>query len=350
MSHQRIASRRFLIFIGVPTLVSIFNFCVSQKWISNNNLSLEIMPQRPTPFSVAKRFIKDPCSETTVIITSSFVPISPSLRIINQTIESLKHLHGLCPTSPVIITVDGLNPEILKRGKRIKKRRMEKYIKALRNTYTEDYHTILVNDRSLMITGNVKSAMDIVQTEFVYVLQHDLPFIRDINHTAIIKTMREYPHDLRLVRFNRRPNMGLIERMTNNTCYNRAPQWVMWMGSISSRLGSGVTTTTWLASRTTKKCSECSTKDTESFHLQWNISCVELGKRIARIGDLFTMDPTGILQQSLTSMGNERNERNDNTRYRQLEWTEHCLLKPCIWKKSVLRILDRVIAESSTLS
>jgi hypothetical protein len=42
--------------------------------------------------------------------------------------------------------------------------------------------------------------------EFVYVLQHDTPRFQDINNTAILKTMDEYPDVLRIVRFNLESN------------------------------------------------------------------------------------------------------------------------------------------------
>jgi hypothetical protein len=48
----------------------------------------------------------DCTNNTTIIITSNFIPISPSLAMINKTIQSLHHLQGMCPTSPLIITVD----------------------------------------------------------------------------------------------------------------------------------------------------------------------------------------------------------------------------------------------------
>jgi hypothetical protein len=158
------------------------------------------------------------CNDTTVIITSNFIPISPSLVMINKTIDSLKHLQGLCPTSPLIITVDGMSSG-LRRKHNNTDERLAQYIQALKETYNQDHHTILASNRSIDLTNNVQNAMKQVKTEFVYVLQHDMPFVQDINHAAILKTMDEYPNVLRLVRFNDKTNKRRnVEGAT--TCYN----------------------------------------------------------------------------------------------------------------------------------
>jgi hypothetical protein len=160
------------------------------------------------------------CNNTTVIITSNFIPISPSLAMINKTIQSLHHLQGLCPTSPLIITVDGISIG-LRRKHNNTDERLAQYVQALKETYNQDRYTILASNRSIDLTNNVQNAMKHVETEFVYVLQHDMPFVQDINHAAILKTMDEYPDVLRLVRFNLKSNVRRNVE-TANTCYNEA--------------------------------------------------------------------------------------------------------------------------------
>jgi hypothetical protein len=41
-------------------------------------------------------------------------------------------------------------------------------------------------------------------------MQHDFPFINEIDHSAVIKSMIEYPEILRIVRFNKRKNIPHI--------------------------------------------------------------------------------------------------------------------------------------------
>jgi hypothetical protein len=70
------------------------------------------------------------CNDTTVIITSNFIPISASLAMINRTIESLTHLRGLCPTSPLTITVDGINPSLRRKHNNTTDERLAQYVQA----------------------------------------------------------------------------------------------------------------------------------------------------------------------------------------------------------------------------
>ena len=43
------------------------------------------------------------------------------------------------------------------------------------------------------------------ETKYMYVLQHDLPFVKEINHTAIQMTANSYP-DIRIIRFQHKFN------------------------------------------------------------------------------------------------------------------------------------------------
>jgi hypothetical protein len=157
------------------------------------------------------------CNDTTVIISSNFIPISPSLAMINKTIQSLHHLQNLCPTSPLIITVDGMNAK-LRSKHHFPDRRLAQYVQALKEAYNQDHHTILASNRTIGLTNCVQNAIKQVKTEFVYIIQHDMPFVQDINHAAILKTMDEYPDVLRLVRFNLLHNEK--RSIEDGTCYN----------------------------------------------------------------------------------------------------------------------------------
>jgi hypothetical protein len=139
--------------------------------------------------------------------------------MINNVIQSLSHLRGLCPTSSLIITVDGMSKKLRSQHNNSDER-LSQYVQALKTTYNQGHHTILASERSIDLTNNVQNAIKLVQTEFVYVIQHDMPFVQDINHTALLKTMHEYPDVPRLVRFNIRSNIR--DRIEKGTCYNEA--------------------------------------------------------------------------------------------------------------------------------
>jgi hypothetical protein len=166
-----------------------------QKEMTESIMALERMKQFDDANITAKETVPKKVVEaltctdnTTVIITSNFIPISPSLAMMKRTIQSLHHLRGLCPTSPLIITVDGVDPRLRSKHNNTDERHAQ-YIQALKDTYNQDHHTIVASNRSVYLTQCVRNAINQVKTEFVYVIQHDMPFVQDINHAAILKTM-----------------------------------------------------------------------------------------------------------------------------------------------------------------
>ena len=133
--------------------------------------------------------------------------------MLNETLSSFYLLAGLSPNTQIYITVD----QIATAGKRApkgeeraeKKELLEKYIHALYQAYEHEPNIhIIVNAVNLHIGGSFGKAISLLdpRTQFVYQVQQDFMFITEINHTAIVKTMREYPETLRLVRFNKRKN------------------------------------------------------------------------------------------------------------------------------------------------
>jgi hypothetical protein len=141
--------------------------------------------------------------DTTIIITSSLIPSHPSLDMIDETIKSLSYLQGLSERARIIITVDGVYKQ--DRGPDSPKNRiLAQYIEALRNKYDKYHITILCEKTKVMLVGNVRKAMESVNTEFVYLIQHDMPFIAPVDHTALIRTFQGYPESVRLVRFSPR--------------------------------------------------------------------------------------------------------------------------------------------------
>jgi hypothetical protein len=157
--------------------------------------------------------------DTTIIITSSLIPTHPSLDIIDRTLESLKYLTGLSEDTQIIVAVDGMY-EHDRRRYPSKARRLSLYVDALKQKYTGESASYLRNNNTsngpkqlrnirvlsqskrLNLNGNVKRALNRVHTEFMYVIQHDIPFIHEVNHTALLRTLRDFPETIRLVRFS----------------------------------------------------------------------------------------------------------------------------------------------------
>mmetsp|Transcript_6142 Transcript_6142/g.9679 ORF Transcript_6142/g.9679 Transcript_6142/m.9679 type:complete len:288 (-) Transcript_6142:39-902(-) len=146
--------------------------------------------------------------DTSVIITSNLIPTHPSVAMINETIHSLHHhMKGLPQNVPIFLSVDGLHKN--DSGNQTSRDRLEEYIHRLKNT-PFPFHNITVVPASshLHIARTVKQAMDLVQTKFVYVVQHDLPFVRDVYHLELIHAMNDHPNTLRNVLFKLEGALG----------------------------------------------------------------------------------------------------------------------------------------------
>jgi hypothetical protein len=209
---MRSSRRAKMAAIAVLIMLAIFNLLQS-RWYHPKKAASTSMWSVKEEVSSASDTTGDR-HETTIIITSSLIPSHPSLELINQTIASLCHIQGLPPQTPVIITVDGIlqhdtndrNPSTITSHKSII---LEQYIQSLRDTYNEYSHiTVLAQKTQMYLVGNVRQAIQQVQTEFVYMVQHDMPFIAPIHHSALVQTMIEFPDEVRMVRFSPRKTLA----------------------------------------------------------------------------------------------------------------------------------------------
>jgi len=122
--------------------------------------------------------------------------------MINDTIISVRtHLLGLHPDTPFIIAIDGLKSSATDDDRR----RYDEMVDNLHTTYTSAL--VLTKNASEGLTKNIQKSIGYVQTKYLYLVQHDLIFALDINHTAMVKTFEEYPGLMNVVRFNLRKNM-----------------------------------------------------------------------------------------------------------------------------------------------
>lgn len=145
-----------------------------------------------------------PPPDTSIIILSNLIPTHPSIDIINQTYNSLfEMLVGLPLNTPIYISVDGLptdkqTPENIER--------LHDYVKNLRWRFLKNNPhdvTILNNYQHGHISNSIRAALELISTPFVYVIQHDLYFVKPVNHTGLIHAMQKYPEKLQIVRFGK---------------------------------------------------------------------------------------------------------------------------------------------------
>lgn len=137
--------------------------------------------------------------DLTVILTSSPTPSNPDIDMITDVISSLyKFAIGENSDCKIIIACDGTIDE---------NKKYSIFIKKIKAYYANNPNiTIVVNQTKGHLTGNIRNVINLVKTKFLLVIQHDLPFVRDVNIQGVLDDMIINPK-LKHVRFNRRKNI-----------------------------------------------------------------------------------------------------------------------------------------------
>lgn len=159
----------------------------------------------------------------TVIISASYIPSHPGISVIKETIESLDKLGR--EDLEVIISHDYSDHKDYK----LYLQNLETFISNVKYRVKS-----IVSDSHVHLTGVIRNAIKEVLTDYVLIVQHDLPFIRDFKVDKIISDMEENPK-IKHVRFNKRKNIKLIFDSINdlfghevdckNYTYTRTPAW-----------------------------------------------------------------------------------------------------------------------------
>lgn len=136
----------------------------------------------------------------TVVIAASPVPSHPSTALVSETLESLKNC-GIDPLTRVIIAHDAMPPFRRDNDDRLA---YEKYLAQLRIQLAGRPNIqVLCRSRWGHLNGNLRSAMQLVDTPFVLVVQHDFPFVRTIDIAALLSAM-EQRSGIRHIKFSKR--------------------------------------------------------------------------------------------------------------------------------------------------
>lgn len=163
---------------------------------------------------------------TAIIISSDWIPTHPSTIMIDTVINSSQYLIGLPPRTPIFITVDHFATEYSDtegtiHANETKMKALEEYVQNLFHKYLTPATThspvvhILPAVKHLHIAGNVMKALDLIaehypSVEYLYYLQHDFPFVRAVNHLALVDMFEKYPNKVNSIRFKYYPTQALV--------------------------------------------------------------------------------------------------------------------------------------------
>jgi hypothetical protein len=126
-------------------------------------------------------------SDLTIIISSSPSPTHPNTNLVDSVLESVDEFLNL-PEIKVIFCLDAPKPN--QPSADIDK--YEEFILKLENRFRMNKNYVFVkNSEWGHLSGGLKKAIQLVNTNFALVLQHDLPFIEHIDLEPLIEIIKK---------------------------------------------------------------------------------------------------------------------------------------------------------------
>lgn len=162
---------------------------------------------------------KSSSEDTAIIITSSWIPSHPSTYMVEMVINSTRNqIAGLSPSVPIFITIDQFHLGDLPSDVKEKRlQSLEQYTVNLYNMFLGNPHVYIIPSmKHLHIGGSVAKAMNLIEKHFptvryLYYLQHDFYFAKEVNHMALISAMDKYPDKINYVFFRKEGLWGRIK-------------------------------------------------------------------------------------------------------------------------------------------
>jgi len=221
----------------IPILVIIFvlNSINGRKIIDSVHSQFDELSQLvyySTQTTEEQQNPENKTDDTAVIITSSYIPSLPSTYMVDTVLNStIEHIIGLSPTAPIFITIDhfkysdytNLPPQLMERINKL-----EQYQMNLFNNHLSNHRVhVIPAAKHLHIGGSVLKAMNIIENNYptvryLYSLQHDFAFTKDVDHLALVNVMDEYSNKINYVRFPKRNPWGISRTCgdAKNIAYN----------------------------------------------------------------------------------------------------------------------------------
>jgi len=225
-----------VLFMGIVVL-GVCSTITSHSWLMYTEQERHggVLVQNPLPLPYDKAAISLPApnthiDNTAILITSAWISAHPSTFLVDTVINSTRHLIGLSPTTPIVITVDHarlddeqhVNNASLVSSKLMQ---LDQYVSHLmeRNSLNPHVH-ILASVRHIHIGGSVKKGVEFIDrvypnTKYIYQLQHDFPFIADMDHVALTQVIDRHK-EVNWIRFPNRDPLAL-----HPACGNEVSVW-----------------------------------------------------------------------------------------------------------------------------
>lgn len=146
--------------------------------------------------------------ELTVIITANLIPSHPGITQIKNVIDSLDFL-GLPDDMHIILAHDNIHPEVAEVLTKAQAR-YDKYFRDIQqyidNSCKYKRVDVVMCSEWGHLTRNVLNAISNVDTPYILLLQHDLPFIRKLSLADAFDIVKNNA-DVKHLRFNHRKNL-----------------------------------------------------------------------------------------------------------------------------------------------
>ena len=141
--------------------------------------------------------------KVSVLVTSSPIPSHPSPELILSTIESL-HFLGIVPSVRIYVLLDGIRPSLRNRMTRSSYSEYERNLREISSKLNN--LQILSRSRWGHISQTLRMGLAQISTDYVLVIQHDMPFVREVDLHSLVDQM-DNNRELKHVRFNLRENL-----------------------------------------------------------------------------------------------------------------------------------------------
>ena len=176
--------------VGMSLVTTLIQFNCS-AW--NNEKNVDDKPLLLGSKSSGNSVMNGPT--LTIVITAHPIPSHPSLKHLDETIESLNFLKLASGQYEVVLACDAPT-KLHDKYQKFKENVREKYPQI----------RIIETPKSYGICNNMKTAFAFVETKYVLTVQHDMPFARPLELMASIDAMERFPHRIKFVRFNQNQN------------------------------------------------------------------------------------------------------------------------------------------------